>query len=295
MLYNFSAAILRAEGDTMHPMLFLLFGGGIKVLFTVLFTSVFGMRVEGVAIATIISNIIICVLAFCTLNGNGDICIDLRKMRLYAAELKEMLFVGLPSGLQMAMYSLANVIILTVVNGFGVYATTGVSIANQFDGIMYQIVYAPALAVIPFIAQNIGAGNIKRMRESVFKGMLITTVLGTTLGFVFVVFSRQLSSIMSETPEVIKFSQQKTIIVSSTYFLCGINEIMGGALKGMGRPIVSAVTTFLYMCLFRFLWVYMIYPICPQNLTFLYLVWPIGWILSIITLLAFYYPTIRRL
>ena len=108
------------------------------------------------------------------------------------------------------------------------------------------------------------------------------------------IFSGRLSSIMSDTPEVIRFSQQKMIIISSTYFLHGINEILGGTLKGMGRPIIPAVATLLYMCLFRFVWVYVIYPFCPQNLTFLYLVWPVGWILCIVTLLVFYILSVKK-
>lgn len=206
-----------------------------------------------------------------------------------------MLFIGVPSGFQTAMYSLANVVIMTVVNSFGAYATTGISIANQFDGIMYQVIYAPSLAVVPYVAQNIGAGNIKRMRGAVLKAVFLTMALGGVFGTLFSVFSGQLSSIMSDTPEVIRFSKQKMIIVSSTYFICGIYEILGGALKGIGKPIIPAAATLVYMCLFRFVWVYWIYPMCPQNLTFLYLVWPVGWILSIITLMAFYFPSIKKL
>ena len=84
------------------------------------------------------------------------------------------------------------------------------------------------------------------------------------------------------------------IIISATYFISGINEVMGGSLKGMGRPIIPMVCTLIYMCAIRFVWVYLIYPLLP-NLTFLYLIWPIGWILSIITILFFYFPTLKRI
>ena len=294
MLYNFCAAILRAAGDTKRPMYYLILGGIIKVIFTLLFAAVFNMRAKGVAASTIISNIVISMLALRTVSRIEIINFNLRKLRFYGSELKEMLFVGIPSGLQTAMYSFANVIIMTVVNGFGAYATTGISIANQFDGIMYQVIYAPSLAVVPYVAQNIGAGNIKRMKEAVLKAVFITTAIGAFMGAFFAIFSGRLSSIMSDTPEVIRFSQQKMIIISSTYFLHGINEILGGTLKGMGRPIIPAVATLLYMCLFRFVWVYVIYPSCPQNLTFLYLVWPVGWILCIVTLLAFYILSVKK-
>ena len=220
--------------------------------------------------------------------------IDFKKLRFYAAELKDMIFIGIPSGLQAGMYSLANVVIVTAVNSFGADATTGIAIANQFDGLMYQIIYAPSLAALPYVAQNIGAGKIERMKKTVWRSVLITVSFGVILGSLSAIFSRQLSSIMSSTPAVINYSQQKMVIISSTYFLCGINEIISGVLKGMNKPIIPAVSTFIYMCVLRFVWVYAIFPLFP-NLTFLYLVWPIGWTLSIITLLIVYFHSLSEL
>lgn len=296
MFYNFCASILRAMGDTKKPMYFLIFGGIIKVCCTILFITVFHMTVEGVAIATLISFLVIGILAFTTLLRSKDIIhIDFHKIRFDPKELKEILFNGIPSGLQTAMYSFANVIIMTTVNSFGPDATTGISIANQFDGILYQMTYAPSLAVIPFVAQNVGAKNFKRVKQVIARAVLITTAFGAVFGSMSAIFSGQLASIMASSDVVIAYAQQKMMLISSTYFICGINEVMGGVLKGMGKPIYPAVTTFLFMCLFRFVWVYGIYPLLPQNLTYLYLVWPVGWTLSIITLLIPYFPAMRKL
>ena len=209
-------------------------------------------------------------------------------------ELKEMLFLGIPAGLQSGLYSIANVIITSKVNAMGPDATTGVSIANTFDGIMYQISVAPSYAVMPYVSQNVGAGNLKRAKEATLKGLLITILLGGFFGALFSIFSKELSSIMSDNPEVIRFSQQKMIIISATYFISGINESLGGSLKGMGRPLIPMICTMIYMCAIRFVWIYLIYPLMP-TLTFLYLIWPIGWILSVITVLFFYFPTLKRL
>ena len=295
MIYNFCAAILRATGNTKSPMYFLILGGVIKVLFSMLFVAVFKMGVLGVGVATIISWAVISLLSFLAVIKNERVHFNFKKVRFYASELKEMLFVGIPSGLQTGMYSLANVIIMTAVNEFGPAATTGVSIANQFDGIMYQIIYAPALAAIPYVAQNIGAGNVERVKKTVLRAVLITSAFGLSFGSLSAIFSKELSSIMSETPEIVKFSQQKMVLVSSTYFLSGINEILGGVLKGMGKPIIPTVATMIYMCAIRFVWVYLIFPMCPPSLTYLYLIWPIGWILSLLTLLCFYFPAIMKL
>lgn len=236
MFYNFCAAILRAIGDMKRPMYFLMLGGVIKIVFTILFIILFDMTVEGVALATIVSYIVISILAFKNiLKSKDSLNLDFKKIRFYGNELKEMLFIGIPTGLQSAMYSFANVTIVATVNSFG-----------------------------------------------------------ATFGAFSAIFSAQLSSFMSNTPAVIKYSQQKMIIISSTYFIAGINEVMGGVLKGMGKPILPTITTLVFMCLIRFPWVYFVFPLCP-NLTFLYLIWPIGWILSIVTLLIAYFPAISKL
>ena len=98
---------------------------------------------------------------------------------------------------------------------------------------------------------------------------------------------------MSSDPVVIAYSQEKMVIISSTYFICGINEVMGGVLRGLGKPIIPTVSILIFMCLLRFIWVYAIFPLCP-NFTFLYAVWPIGWILSIITLVSAYCIEIKK-
>lgn len=295
LFYSFCAAILRAIGDTKRPMYFLIVGGIIKIILTVLFIVLFDVTVQGVALATIVSKLVESILAIRTiLKSKDSLHFDFKRIRFYTKELKEMLFIGIPTGLQSAMYSFANVTIVATVNTFGVNATTGVSIAGQFDGIIYQIIHAPSLAVMPYVAQNIGAGNIKRVKQTVIRAVLIAALFGVTFGTISVAFSAQLSSLMSTTPEVIKYSQQRMLVVSGTYFICGINEVLGGVLKGMGKPILPTIATLVFMCLIRFPWVYFVFPLCP-NLTFLYLIWPIGWVLSIITLLIAYFPTISKL
>ena len=302
MVYNFCASLLRSTGDSKRPMMFLTIGGVIKIAFNFLFVAVFHLGVVGVALGTIIS------WSFCAfmglralLKGEGLVKLFPHRLRFYKQELTDVLKIGVPAGLQQALYSVANVIITATVNTYGPAATTGISIANNFDGILYQISIAPSLAVMPYVSQNIGAGNLRRAKESVWKGMLVTVVLGATFGSLSAIFSGQLSSIMSSDPAVIEYARQKMIIISSTYFICGINEIMGASLKGMGKPIIPTISTLIFMCLIRFVWVYGIFPIWQAfgpdafDLTFLYLIWPIGWTLSIITLVCFYIPTVKRL
>ena len=295
MVYNFCAAIMRSSGDSKRPMIYLTIAGVVKVLLTYAFVAFFNMRVEGVALATIISWALSAALALVSLfKEEGITKINPKKLRFYKDEVKEILFIGLPVGLQNGLWAIANVVISAAVNSFGPDATTGVSIANNYDGILYQISTAPGIAVMPYVSQNIGASNVKRAERSVWCGMLITTILGGGFGALSAIFAGPLSSIMSDVPAVIAYSQQKMVIISSTYFICGIYHIMGSALSGMRRPNIPTIATFLFMCVLRFVWVYCVFPFFP-NLTFLYLVWPIGWILSIAMELCFYFPTLKKL
>lgn len=300
MVYNSAAAILRSTGDSKRPMIFLTVAGVFKVLFNYLFVAKLDMTVDGVAYATIISWSISCALGLLAIIKTKSIAkVNFKKLRFYKSEVKEILAIGVPAGMQQALYSIANVIISSTVNTYGEYATTGISIANTFDGILYQIVTATALAVMPYVSQNVGHGNIKRAKQAVVRGILITSALGVFFGSLSTIFSGQLSSIMADNPEIIKYSQQKMIIISSTYFICGINDIIGCSLRGMRRPLVSMITTMVYMCALRFVWVFLIFNPLRESLsdplTFLYLVWPVGWTLSIATLLCFYFPTARKL
>ena len=299
--YNFAAAILRSSGDSRRPMIYLTIGGVVKVALTFLLVGVLKMEIVGVSIATISTWIITSILdVIALIRDGGVVAVNFKKLRIYGKQLKEMLIIGIPTGLQQALYSVANLVIAGAVNTYGsdeitkANASTGVSIANNFDGILYQIVMAPALAVMPYVSQNVGAKNMKRAKESIWKGMLITLVFGGFFGMLSAVFSAQLSSIMTSNPEVIKFSQQKMMLVSSTYFICGINEILGAGLKGMGKPMIPMISTMIFMCAIRFPWVWFVYPLFP-NLTFLYTIWPIGWVLSIITVLCFLIPTAKKL
>ena len=295
MVYNFCAAILRSTGDSKRPMIYLTIGGIFKVVFTFVFVAWFNMSVEGVAFATIISWLASCVLGLRAVftNHNEMIKTSLKDIRIHKEELLEVLHIGIPAGLQQALYSIANVVISSAVNTFGADATTGISIANNFDGILYQIATAPALAVMPYVSQNLGAGNLKRAKQAIFRGMMIAAIMAGSLGALSAIFSGPLSSIMAENAAQIEYSQQKMMIISSTYFICGINNILSETMRGFRRPIIPTVATMAYMCLLRFVWVWWIFPHYP-NLTFLYLVWPIGWILSIITVGIFLLFTIKN-
>ena len=125
------------------------------------------------------------------------------------------------------------------------------------------------------------------------RGMMIAMLFAGTLGAISAIFSRELSWIMAENEAIVEYSRQKMIIISSTYFICGMNNVLSETLRGFRRPLIPTIATFVYMCVLRFVWVWGIFPFY-KNLTFLYLVWPIGWVLSIVTVLPFIIHTMRR-
>lgn len=295
MIYNFCASILRSTGDSKRPMLSLIAGSVTKLAVSILFVAVFRKGITGVAISTIVGWLVTVLLNLLALIRNtGVIQLSFRNIRFFRPELPRILRIGIPVGVQQGLYSFANVAITAAVNQFGPAATTGISIANNFDGILYQICTATSLAVMPYVSQNIGAHNLKRAMQSVWKGILITVALGASSGALSAIFSGQLSSLMSSDPEVIAFSRQKMIIISSTYFICGINDIFCAALRGMGKSIPPTIATLVFLFALRFAWVYLVFPLLP-NLTFLYLCWPISWILSIITLLFVFFRQKKKL
>lgn len=295
IMYNFCAVILRASGDSRRPMIFLTLGGVVKVFFTLLFVAVFKMQIVGVALATILSWVASFTLVFIALLRNkGIVKIKFSRIKFYAEEFKAILAVGVPTALQQSFFAIANVVISSAVNSFGPDATTGISIANTFDGILYNICLAPSLAIMPFISQNLGAKNLKRATDSIVKGVFITIIIGASFGALSAIFSSQLSSLMADSPVIIAYSRQKMIIISSTYFICGINDLLTAVMRSMGKPITATVCGFIFLCVLRFIWVYFIFPLNP-TLTFLYLVWPIGWGLSIIVLLFLYARRVKQL
>ena len=298
LLHNFLASFLRATGDSRRLMATSLTGGAVKVAATFLFVGGFRLGIMGVSLATLTSWFVYLALDLRVLlyKGRAGVQVRLKDVRFHKKEMKEILHVGVPAGLQQALYSIANVIIVSTVNTFGKEATAGLGIANQYDNILYQICTAVTSSVIPYVSQNIGAGNVKRAKQAMLRGFFITLSLGGGLGALSAIFSHGLASFMSGDPLVIAHAREKMVIISSTYFLCGTDRIIGQSLRAMGKPMVATISTMVWMCAFRFFWVYVVYPFLPQgSLTSLYMVWPIGWAMSIITLLCVFFPTVKKL
>ncbi len=277
MLYNFGASVLRAIGDTKRPLYFLSLSGVVNVLLNLLLVIVFDMSVAGVAIATVASQIISAVLVLlCLIRSEGAIHLDLKKLGIDLKQLKVIVQVGLPAGLQGSLFSISNVLIQSTVNSFGSIAMAGNAAAGNLEGFVYVAMNAIHQAALTFASQNLGAKKIDRVKRSMWVCLGTVTLIGLAMGLVFLVFLRPLLALYNSDPQVIEYGVLRLAIILPTYFLCGMMDVMVGQLRGVGYSIMPMIVSLTGACLFRVAWIYLIFPFDP-TLTNLYTSYPISW------------------
>lgn len=283
--FNFCAAILRATGDTKSPMKYLSIAGVLNVVLNVLFVTVFHMDVAGVALATIISQMVSFALALFALIRRDDSCaLDFRKMRIESAALKKILLLGLPAGLQSSIFSISNVIIQSSINSFGAAAVAGNAAAANLEGFVYTSMNAFYHTSLNFTGQNIGARKLDRTRKTLIVCILSAVSIGAVLGFGFYQLSPQLLSFyIKDNPAAIACGIKRMCYICLSYFLCGIMECLVGALRGMGASLTSLVISVLGVCGFRLGWIFTIFRIEKfHTLESLYFSYIISWSMCII-------------
>ena len=295
MLYNFSSAILRAVGDTVRPLIYLCCGGVVNVGLNIFFVKVVKLDVEGVAIATVVSQLIAAVLTVITLiRSDGHSKFELKKMKISGKDLLDIVKIGLPAGLQGCVFAISNVIIQSTINSFNTDAVTANSIASQIEGFVYYAMYSVALASLSFVSQNYGAGNIARVKKTVWIALAVAVIVGLIVGWGVVLLDRELCSIISKDPKVIDMACERLWIISTTYFLCGFMDTYGNAMRGLGKSTLAMIVSLSGSCLFRILWISTIFKIYP-TLRCVYIVYPISWLLTILIYVVLYYPLINKI
>ena len=295
MLYNFCAAILRAVGDTKRPMVFLCIGGVINVVLNVFFILVCNMTVEGVAIATVISQLVSAILSLAVmLKETGYSRLEFRYLRIYKDEFFDMLKIGIPSGIQTSMFSISNLLIQSAFNELGKTVMAGNTVASQLDGFIYNAMYAVAAAAISFTGQNYGAGRIDRIKKIMWRAMILSAGVGMIVGGGVLLFDRELCSIISDDPAVIEVACTRILILGGTYYLCGIMDVCSSIMRGLGKSAVATLVCLIGSCLFRILWLETVYLLNPC-VEMIYIVYPISWLLTIGIYLIIILPMLNRL
>lgn len=277
MAYNFGSAILRAVGDTKRPLYYLLLSGIINVILNLIFVIVFSMDVAGVALATVISQVISALLVIrCLVHSDGDYRLNLKGLKIVPDKLIKMAQIGLPAGLQGALFSISNVLIQSSVNSFGSIAMAGNTAAGNIEGFVYTAMNSLHQTAISFTGQNYGALKFKRIGKILLICQMIVIVIGVVMGNAAYLCSEGLLRLYSTDTEVIRYGVLRLSIICTTYCLCGMMDVMVGALRGMGYSIMPMLVSLTGACLFRVVWIYTIFK-AYHTLECLYWSYPISW------------------
>lgn len=283
MIYNFGSAILRAVGDTKRPLYYLLGAGVVNVVLNLIFVVLFQMGVAGVGAATVISQTISAFLVVrCLILEQGGIHLELKELRIHKDKFIRILQIGLPAGFQGTVFSLSNVVIQSAINSFGAVVVAGNSAASNIEGFVYMAMNAFYQATISFTSQNFGAKQYKRINKILFVGELYVIITGLVLGNLAVIFGKELLGIYSSSEEVIQTGMVRLRIIGTTYALCGIMDVLVGALRGIGYSIMPMIVSLVGACGLRLIWIATVFQIpAYHSQTTIYMSYPITWTITL--------------
>ena len=289
MIYNFGAALLRAVGDTRRPLYFLFAAGAVNVMLNLFFVIQLGMGVDGVAWATVISECVSAGLIIRSLmKENGAMKLHLTKLRIVSGKLTQIVRVGLPAGMQGAIFSISNVLIQSSVNSFGSIAMAGNTASSNIEGFVYTAMNAVYQTSLSFTSQNLGGEKFSRIDKIKNICLGVVTVVGLVLGWGAVLGGHQLLGIYSSDPEVLSFGMRRLRIICGTYFLCGLMDCMVGSLRGMGYSVIPMFVSLTGACAFRVFWIFTIFA-GNRPLEVLSLSYPVSWIITAASHMVTYY------
>ncbi len=282
MLYNFGNSVLRSVGDTKRPLMFLTISGVLNVVLNLFFVIVFKLDVAGVALATVISQTLSAGLVLgCLAKEEDAIRLKLKSLRIDVDCLKQIVFVGLPAGIQGAFFSISNVIIQSSVNSFGDVTMSGNAAAANIEGFIYTASNSFYQSTVSFTSQNMGAGNYDRVNKINISGVLCSVGVGCILSLLVNVFAHPLLGIYSTTEEVILAGIKRIRIVCIPYFLLGVMEAYVGSLRGIGYSVTPMIVTLIGACLSRIVWIAVVFSVPGlKSIENVYLSYPVSWFLT---------------
>ena len=290
MLYNYGAAILRAVGDTKRPLLFLIISGATNVVLNLLLVIQFHLGVAGVAIATVISQCISCILVLrCLYLSDGSYQLRFNKLGMKTRYVRQIFQIGIPAGIQSTIINFSNVLLQSSVNSFGSVAMAGYTAANNILGFLYVSVNSITQACMSFTSQNYGVRKFKRMDKVLLECLGLTVIVALVLGGGSYLFGAELMHIYTKSTKVIECGVDIMLYTTVTYFLCGIMDLLPGALRGMGHSTVPMILSVIGTVGTRIVWIYVIFP-CHRSLDFLFISYPVSWLLTIVMqVICFYF------
>ncbi len=297
MIYNFCSAILRAAGDTKGPLIYLAVAGVLNVILNVIFVWAFGMNVEGVALATIISQSLSAFLVVRALCRRTDGCrLELKKMRIYKKALIKTISIGIPAGLQGSMFSISNVLIQSSINSFGPVFMSGNAAAGNIEGFVYISMNSFSQTAMNYTGQNVGARQYGRVKKIILLCVASAAVLGITMGGIaYFAAPWLLQAYITDSPQAVADGILRMSFVCLPYFLCGMMDATTGSLRGLGSSVTPMIISVLGVCVLRIGWIYSVFQIpqfhTPEGLLVSY---PISWLLTFLAQLITFFIILRR-
>ena len=290
MLYNYGAAILRAVGDTKRPLIFLIISGLANAGLNLLLVIVFDMGVAGVAIGTVVSQFISCVLVLrCLHHSEGSYQLRFSKLTIKSFYLKQIFQVGVPAGIQSTVINLSNALLQSSVNSFGSTAMAGYTAANNIFGFLYISVNSITQSCMSFTSQNYGVRKTKRMDKILIDCIILSFVFSCTLGCCAYFFGNELLRLYTSDPKVIQCGIEILAYTTVPYFCCGLMDLFPGALRGMGHSGVPMILSIIGTVGTRIVWIFGLFP-NHRSLSFLFISYPVSWILTILMqVICFYF------
>jgi len=289
MLYDFGASILRSTGDSKRPLYALIAAGIINTILNLILVIGFGMGVSGVAIATVISNMVSSgIVLYILLHEQEPIRVELKQLNIVPKELKKILVIGIPAGLQGMMFSIANVCIQSAINSFGSNAIAGSAAALNFEFFAYFIVNAFAQTTVTFTSQNYGAGEVDRCKKVFRLNMVFSLIFCGMLSAVFVLGRGFFLRLYTTDEAVLVFAAQRLLIATTLELLTSTYEISAGAMRGLGHSLLPAIITCVGSCLLRLVWIATACRLV-HDFRLLMIIYPISWIITGTAMLTAYF------
>lgn len=295
LAYNFGASIIRATGDTKRPLYILTFSGLVNVVLNLILIIVFKMGVSGVAIATIVSQYLSAIFIVIYLMRMPNACrLVIGRLKIYKDELRSIIRLGLPAGVQNSLFSVSNVIIQSTVNSFGSVAMAGIAAGSNFDSYVYTCTNAVAQTTMTFTSQNMGAKKYSNIGKVYRYCILITLVVGIGMGSVGSIFGDWIVGLFSDDPQVIEIGAQRLALIMPFYFFCSLMDVAASQIRGMGKSFEPMIVSLVGACGIRLFWIYFILPL-NRTLMFLYWAYPVSWAVTFFAQFAMYFILKRRM
>ncbi len=295
IIFNYASAILRSKGDTKRPLYILLFAGIVNTILNIIFVVCFGLGVEGIAFATCIANIVSAALIVRMLmREDAPYKLYIRHLKINLNELKPMLYIGIPAGLQGMIFSFSNLLMQSAINGYGAAAIAGSAASLNYESYCYFIIAAFNGAAISFIGQNYGAGKNKRVKKIYLVCLAAGFIMCFSLNILILFAHNACLSVFTTDNSVIDFATRRLYIVLATQAIACSYEISGASMRGMGQSIQPTAIVIFGTCILRIIWIFGIAK-WMNSFDILMMAYPVSWLVTGFFMLLAYHKTSKRL